>query len=89
MTRTDIEAEIFRIFRDDYEIDHPNPDDHLRDKHQFDSIDAIELLLAIEKFLGSDLTQAEKKQAMDIRTLRQIFDYVEALAKKRLLFSEG
>jgi acyl carrier protein len=89
MTRTDIETEIHRIFREGFEIDQPKPDDHLRDKHQFDSIDAIELLVAIEKFLGSELTQAEKKQAMDIRTLRQVFDYVEALAKKRQLYSEG
>jgi len=89
MTRADIEMEIIRIFRDGFEIDQPEPDDNLRDKHQFDSIDAIELLVAIEKYLGSELTQTEKKQAMDIRTLRQIFDYVEALARERSLFSEG
>lgn len=89
MTRTEIESEILRIFREGFEIDHPEPDDHLRDKYQFDSIDAIELLVAIEKFLESELTQAEKKRAMDIRSLRQVFDYVESLARKRLLFSEG
>ena len=33
--------------------------------------------------LGSELTQAEKKQAMDIRTINHICDYVEALAKQR------
>ena len=88
MTRADIEMEIIRVFRDGFEIDHPLPDDNLRDKHQFDSIDAIELLVAIEKYLGSELTQEEKKQAMDIRTLRQIFDYVEAMARTRSLFSE-
>jgi len=89
MTRKDIESEIIRIFRDGFEIEHPEPDVNLRDKYQFDSIDAIELLVAIENFLGSELTQAEKKQAMDIRSLRQVYDYVEALAIKRLLFSEG
>lgn len=88
MTRADIESEIIRIFREGFEIDQPGPDDHLRDKYQFDSIDAIELLLAIETFLGSELTQAEKKRAMDIRTLRQVFNYVETLARQRRLFSE-
>jgi acyl carrier protein len=89
MTRTEIESEIVRIFREGFEIEHPEPDDNLRDKHQFDSIDAIELLVAIEKLLGSELTQAEKKRAMDIRTLRQVYDYVEMLAKKRRLLTEG
>jgi acyl carrier protein len=89
MTRTEIESEIIRIFREGFEIEHPEPDDNLRDKYQFDSIDAIELLVAIEKLLESELTQVEKKRAMDIRSLRQVFDYVEMLARKRLLFSEG
>jgi acyl carrier protein len=89
MTREEIEAEIFRIFRDGFEIDHPDPEDNLREKHHFDSIDAIELLVAIERYLGSELSQAEKKKAMDIRSLRQIFDYVEALARSRQIFSEG
>ena len=88
MTRAEIESEIIRIFREGFEIDQPEPDDNLRDKYQFDSIDAIELLVAIEKFLGSELTQAEKKHAMDIRSLRQVFDYMETLARKRRLFSE-
>ncbi len=89
MTRADIEFEILRIFREEFEIDHPGMDDHLREKHNFDSIDAIELLVAIESFLGSELTHPEKKQAMDIRTIRHICDYVEALAKKRNVFTEG
>lgn len=88
MTRAEIESEIVRIFREGFEIDQPEPDAQLRDKYQFDSIDAIELLVSIEKFLGSDLTQAEKKRAMDIRSLRQVFDYVETLARTRHLFSE-
>jgi acyl carrier protein len=89
MTRTDIEAEMIRIFREGFEIERPDPDVNLRDAYQFDSIDAIELLVAIENFLGSELTQTEKKRAMDIRSLRQVYDYVETLAKNRLLFSEG
>jgi len=33
--------------------------------------------------LGSELTQEEKKQAMDIRTINQIVDYIERLARTR------
>jgi len=55
----------------------------LRDAHEFDSIDAIELLREIEIMLGSELTQAEKKNAMEIRTINDILDYVELLSAAR------
>ena len=87
MTRNEIEAEILKVLSREFEIENPGMDDDLREMHTFDSIDAIELLIEIERYLGSELTQAEKKKAMDIRTIRQICDYVETLAKSRLIFS--
>lgn len=87
MTRQDIENEVRHIFLKEFEIENPEPDVNLREAYGFDSIDAIELLLAIEKFLGSELLQAEKKQAMEIRTLTQIIDYIEMLAGKRGLLA--
>jgi acyl carrier protein len=83
MTRDEIIAQILQFFRKEFEIENPGLDDNLREKHGFDSIDAIELLLKIENLLGSELTQEEKKQAMDIRTINQICDYIEAMAKAR------
>lgn len=83
MTRQDIEKEVRDIFLREFEVENPEPDVNLRDAYSFDSIDAIELLLEIEKFLGSELKQEEKKLAMDIRTLTQIIDYIEMLARKR------
>jgi len=83
MTRKEIEEHILQIFQKEFEIENPGLDDNLREKHEFDSIDAVELLLQIEKMLGSELTQEEKKQAMDIRTINQICDYVEAMAQAR------
>ena len=83
MTRDEITAEILRIFREEFEIENPGLDENLREKHHFDSIDAIELLVEIEKMLDSELTQEEKKRAMDIRTINDICDYIEALAKAR------
>ena len=52
-------------------------------KYEFDSIDAIELLVEIEKMLGFILTQEEKKQAMNVRTLAQVCDYIETIAATR------
>ncbi|MBU0734842.1 MAG: acyl carrier protein [Proteobacteria bacterium] len=83
MTRDEIQSRILEIFGEEFEIENPGLDDDLREKHEFDSIDALELLGKIEEFLGSGLTQDEKKQAMDIRTINQICDYVELMAKKR------
>ncbi|NNL77303.1 MAG: acyl carrier protein, partial [Desulfobacterales bacterium] len=42
-----------------------------------------ELLREIEILLGSELTRAEKKNAMEIRTINQILDYIELLAQAR------
>ena len=83
MTRDEIKSDIIRIFRDQFEIENPGLDDDLRDAHEFDSIDAIELLREIEIMLGSELTQAEKKNAMEIRTTNDILDYIELLSAVR------
>ncbi len=83
MTREQIKTEILRIFKDQFEIENPGLDDDLREVHEFDSIDAIELLSEIEVMLSSELTRAEKKGAMEIRTINHILDYVEALSLAR------
>jgi acyl carrier protein len=71
LTRKKILDDLIRIFRENFEIDNPGTDDDLKEEYEFDSIDAIELLVEIEKMLGFTLTQEEKKQAMDVRTLDQ------------------
>ena len=83
MTRDEIKSEIIRIFSEQFEIENPGLDDDLRDGYEFDSIDAIELLREIEILLGSELTRAEKKNAMEIRTINQILDYIVLLARAR------
>jgi len=83
LKRKEIENKILNIFSQEFEIENPGLDDNLRDVHEFDSIDAIELLGEIETLLNSELTHDEKKRAMDIRTINQICDYVESLALAR------
>jgi acyl carrier protein len=87
MTRDEITTAILAFVRKEFEIENPGMDDNLREKYEFDSIDAIELLLEIENMLGSEMTQEEKKQAMDIQTINQICDYVVSLARARHAFS--
>jgi acyl carrier protein len=85
MTRQEIELEVKTIFQREFEIENPGMDDDLRETYEFDSIDAIELLLAIENFLGYEITQEEKKRAINIRTINQICDYIEKIAQTRKL----
>jgi acyl carrier protein len=83
MRRAEIKSELIKIFRDQFEIENPGLDEDLREVYEFDSIDAIELLREIEILLQSELTRAEKKKAMDIRTINQILDYIEWLSLRR------
>ena len=83
MNRAQIEKQVLQTFHQLFEVENPEMDVNLREAYEFDSIDAIELLGEIEKMLDSELTREEKKQAMEIRTIRQICDYVEGLAAKR------
>jgi acyl carrier protein len=83
MGRDQIRAALNTIFRERFQIVEPGVDENLRDAYEFDSIDAVELLHEIEILLGAKLTQAEKKSAMDIRTINQIIDYIESLSSAR------
>lgn len=83
MTKAEIQAALLKIFNDQFEITDPDLDVNLGEAYEFDSIDAIELLGEIETLLATELTRNEKKAAMDIRTLRQIVEYVDGIARAR------
>ncbi len=83
MTREELRSEIIAICSREFEMENPDPDDDLREKYGFDSIDGIELLIQIEKMLQTELTQEEKKQSLNIRTINQVCDYIENIMKAR------
>ena len=83
MTRDVLQEKILTILVHDFEFQQPGLDDNLRDDHGFDSIDAIELLGKIERILGFSLTREEKEQAMEIRTINDILDYLERIQQGR------
>lgn len=82
-TRETIVDNLLQIFEENFEIENPGLDDDLRTEYNFDSLDAIEILVEIEKMLKIKLTQEEKKQAMDIRTINDICDYIQKIAGSR------
>ena len=79
MTRDELQEKIVAILVDEFEFENPGLTDNLRDDHGFDSIDAIELLAKIEEMLGFQISRKEKEQAMTIRTINDILDYIETL----------
>jgi len=83
MTRDQLHDTILQILTEDFEFENPSLDDNLRDDHGFDSIDAIELLGKIDGLLGLTLTREEKEQAMTIRTINDILDYIEKIQLQR------
>ena len=83
MTREEITLKLLEVLQREFEIINPGLDDNLREAFGFDSVEAIELLLEIERLLNFELTHEEKKMAMEIRNIRQIIDYVELMANKR------
>ncbi len=83
MKRDEIRSRILKVFREQFEIKDPGPDEDLRELYEFDSIDAIELLREIEIMLGFKLTREDKKRAMDIRTINQILDYIDSIVAGR------
>jgi len=83
MTRDEIKSDILRLFTEEFEIEAPGLDDDLGIMHAFDSIDAIDLLREIEIMLDTELSIDEKDQAMTLRTINQILDYIELLSATR------
>ena len=83
MTREEVKTKILDIFANDFEIENPGLDDNLGEKYDFDSIDAIDLLVMIEKFLNISLNTDEKKGAVKIRTVNHIIDFVMAIQEQR------
>jgi len=83
MTREQIVASIVKLLEEEFEIVNPDLDANLTEKYEFDSIDAIALLEHVEDIIAAPLTQAEKKEAMEIRTINQICDFIDGIMEKK------
>lgn len=83
MTREQIVVNIVKLLEEEFEIVNPDLDANLTEKYEFDSIDAIALLEHVEDFIASPLTQEEKKEAMEIRSINQICDFIMGILEKK------
>jgi acyl carrier protein len=84
VARVDIEKEVRRLFVENFEIE---PEELKEDSHLFedlgmDSLDAIDMLLAMETFVGQRLNDEDKERAKQIRTVADVVNFVENIARR-------
>ena len=84
IARKDIEKEIRRMFVENFEI---SPDDLREDANLFeelglDSLDAIDMLLAMESFIGMRMDDGDKERAKQIRTVLDVVNFVDGIASR-------
>ena len=80
MTASDIRAvlaEEFRRIAPEIAFDDVAPDDDLRDAFDIDSIDFLNLVIALHQRLGIDIPESDYAR---LGTLRALADYLEAAA---------
>jgi acyl carrier protein len=84
IAREDIQNEVNRIFVENFEIepDELKDDSNLFDDLGLDSLDAIDMLLAMETFIGTRLNDDDKERAKQIRTVLDVVDFVEGIASR-------
>jgi len=80
MTREEIEQRVNRFFVETLEFDESAimPDADLKEELGMTSVDAVEMRLHIYKHLGF---QPQKKDMMNIHTVRDLYDYIEKNSK--------
>lgn len=76
MIREEIEQQVNRFFVEtlEFEASAITPDADLKEELGMTSVDAVEMRLHIYKYLGF---QPQKKDMMNIRTVGDVYDYIE------------
>ncbi|MCB2186714.1 MAG: acyl carrier protein [Deltaproteobacteria bacterium] len=72
MTPEVLEAYIREFLAREFEIIDPGRDENLPERYDFDSIDALELITALEDHFRVTLTVAQKKQLFQYRSIAGI-----------------
>ena len=84
LSREIIETEIRRLLTESFEIQPGDilPGANLFDDLGLDSLDAIDMLLSMETYVGRRLNDDDKDRAKQIRTLDDLVTFVEGLASR-------
>ncbi len=81
MERSEVIEKVNAVLVDEFEVDETllNPDVSLYEDLDFDSLDAVDLIAALEREFSIKIDRQDaEKEIRDIRTLTDIYAFVEA-----------
>ncbi len=80
-TREEIIAHVNRTLIDEFEVPRDNlqPDKKLREDLELDSLDAVDMIVALEQSLK---IRVDEEEAKKIRTVGDIYDFVEKMLSR-------
>ena len=79
MDRSEVVRKVNAVLVDDFELDEDQltPDATLYEEMDFDSLDAVDLIAALEREFAMKIDRQEaEKQIREIRTLGDVYDFV-------------
>lgn len=81
LSREDIIAHVNKTLQDEFEVesDQLTPDKLLREDLELDSLDAVDMIVALEQALS---IRVDEEEAKTIRTVGDIYDFVEKMVAK-------
>lgn len=84
VTRGEIQEQVDKLLVESFELDPEDlgADANLFDDLGLDSLDAIDMLLAMETFIGTRLNDDDKDAAKQIRTVKDVVDFIEKIAAR-------
>jgi acyl carrier protein len=83
MTREQIEEILLKVLRERFHIENPDRHAVLSDAYDLDSIDALEMLTDLEDTHGIVLTQTQKKELFEHRTVDAIVGCIDRALHER------
>jgi acyl carrier protein len=78
IAREEVQEKVNRLLVEEFEIpeEELSPEGKLFEDYELDSLDAIDILLALERIFGIKLTEEQRARAKKIRLVKDIYGFV-------------
>jgi acyl carrier protein len=78
IAREEVQEKVNRLLVEEFEIpeEQLSPEGKLFEDYELDSLDAIDILLALERIFGIKLTEEQRARAKKIRLVKDIYGFV-------------
>ncbi len=88
ISHEDIVAHVNKTLTEEFEVPAANlsPDKRLREDLELDSLDAVDMIVALEQGLK---IRVDEEQAKQIRTVGDIYDFVEKMLARPVAAAAG